>query len=223
MVEILAAGADYGMLLNDDVLLEDDFRDTLRALVSRLEAPEHASRRYATYRLGRNDAGLVIPRASAARIMGLVCEEPLITQQTDQWQVEKDHPAHGTCRLTYNGTPFEGLVDRGELNTRTSIQEWGADFSNRDAALFHDAVKRKKGRTAPPNSFCASAYPGRVRDPKRLRVQYAAGFTWDGLGAAAAAVPPQDATPDPAKKKVRSRAPDAPRPVLRAPRPPPEP
>ena len=32
----------------------------------RLERPEHAARKYASYRLGRNDAGLIIPRAGAA-------------------------------------------------------------------------------------------------------------------------------------------------------------
>ena len=65
-VQILVGGADYGMLLNDDVIIQDDFGDALWALVLKLEAPEHAARKYASYRLGRNDAGLIVPRAAPA-------------------------------------------------------------------------------------------------------------------------------------------------------------
>ena len=121
----------------------------------RLERPEHAARKYASYRLGRNDAGLIIPRA-AARILGIACDETLIALQTDQWQVSKELQSHGSCRFTYNGTPFEGLVTRGEINTHTSIQSWGSDISARDERTFFSGVAAAAGRATPPGSFCAS-------------------------------------------------------------------
>jgi hypothetical protein len=230
MAQLLASGAEYGVLLNDDVLIGDDFRDRVAERVAGLELPEHAARRYASYRLGRNDAGLLVPRASAARILGLVCEETVISQQTDQWQVEKNSPRHGTCRLTYNGTPFEGLVDRGELNTHSTIQLRSPDYSDEDALTFKRAVAPKQGREAPGRSFCAAAYPGRVAAPGQLRVQYAADFTWDGLGAAATKIPSIDgpalfgasAPPPPEPRRPRPRPPP-PAPGVAVRRPPPDP
>ena len=112
----------------------------------RLERPEHAARKYASYRLGRNDAGLIIPRAAAARILGIACDETLIALQTDQWQVSKELQSHGSCRFTYNGTPFEGLVTRGEINTHTSIQSWGSDISARDERTFFSGVAAAASR-----------------------------------------------------------------------------
>lgn len=183
LVQVLVADADYGMLLNDDVEIGDDFDRALEALVLRLERPEHAARKYASYRLGKNDAGLIIPRAAAARILGIACDETLIALQTDQWQVSKELQSHGSCRFTYNGTPFEGLVTRGEINTHTSIQSWGVDISARDERTFFSGVAAAAGRAAPPGSFCASIRA--VWDPSLLRVDYVPGFAWDGLGSEA--------------------------------------
>tara|TARA_B100001121_G_C18304491_1_gene441280 strand:- start:20 stop:508 length:489 start_codon:yes stop_codon:yes gene_type:complete len=157
--------------------------------VLRLERPEHAARKYASYRLGRNDAGLIIPRAAAARILGIACDETLIALQTDQWQVSKELQSHGSCRFTYNGTPFEGLVTRGEINTHTSIQSWGSDISARDERTFLSGVAAAAGRATPPGSFCASLRA--VWDPSLLRVDYVPGFAWDGLGSEAARTVPK--------------------------------
>ena len=57
LVQVLVADADYGMLLNDDVEIGDDFDRALEALVLRLERPEHAARKYASYRLGQERRG----------------------------------------------------------------------------------------------------------------------------------------------------------------------
>ena len=148
----------------------------------RLERPEHAARKYASYRLGRNDAGLIIPRAAAARILGIACDETLIALQTDQWQVSKELQSHGSCRFTYNGTPFEGLVTRGEINTHTSIQSWGSDISARDERTFFPvspqppAARHRRARFAPRSvpsgirASCASityrGLPGTVSAPR---------------------------------------------------------
>ena len=149
----------------------------------RLERPEHAARKYASYRLGRNDAGLIIPRAEAARILGIACDETLIALQTDQWQVSKELQSHGSCRFTYNGTPFEGLVTRRVRSTRTRRSNPGAATSRRatsepsfPASPQPPAARHRRARFAPRSvpsgirASCASityrGLPGTVSAPR---------------------------------------------------------
>ncbi|KAJ1452399.1 hypothetical protein M885DRAFT_499128 [Pelagophyceae sp. CCMP2097] len=87
MAQLLASGADYGILLQDDAVLPPDFRKTMEMHFKRLEEPAHLFRRYHSFRLGAYDVGLVVSKFSAARIMGLACASKRMGLPTDHWQV----------------------------------------------------------------------------------------------------------------------------------------
>ena len=108
-------------MLNDDVTVADDFERTLEAHLLRFSEPM----KFATYRLGQFDLGLVVSRESAARQLGIICELETLdhfhdhfTSRTHRWLPH----VVGNCPITYAGRPLEGLArPHGALHAKSNI------------------------------------------------------------------------------------------------------
>lgn len=162
---VLGSGHDYGVMLNDDVVVAADFEKTLEGHLTHFTAPM----KFATYRLGQFDLGLVVSREAAARQLAIICDLDVLdhfhdhfTARTHRW-IPK---VVGNCPITYAGTPLEGMaaVD-GHLHSHSNILSGNSDANEKD---FLERVRRHDRKADGRPSFCAASYPGRIRDASLL-------------------------------------------------------
>ena len=159
---VLGSGHAYGVMLNDDVTVADDFERTLEAHLLRFSEPM----KFATYRLGQFDLGLVVSRESAARQLGIICELETLdhfhdhfTSRTHRWLPH----VVGNCPITYAGRPLEGLArPHGALHAKSNILGVANEAS--DAEFLARIRNRPRDRPG----FCGSAYPGRIFNRSHL-------------------------------------------------------
>ena len=159
---VLGSGHAYGVMLNDDVTVAHDFERTLEAHLLRFSEPM----KFATYRLGQFDLGLVVSRESAARQLGIICDLETIdhfhdhfTSRTHRWLPH----VVGNCPITYAGRPLEGLArPHGALHAKSNILGVANEASDAEfLARVHNRPRDRPG-------FCGSAYPGRIFNRSHL-------------------------------------------------------
>ena len=159
---VLGSGHAYGVMLNDDVTVADDFERTLEAHLLRFSEPM----KFATYRLGQFDLGLVVSRESAARQLGIICELETLdhfhdhfTSRTHRWLPH----VVGNCPITYAGRPLEGLArPHGALHAKSNI------LGVANEASHAEFLARIRNRPRDRPGFCGSAYPGRIFNRSHL-------------------------------------------------------
>ena len=156
---VLGSGHDFGVMLNDDVQVVPDFEETLEGHLARLTLPM----RFATYRLGQFDLGLVISKEAAARQLGIICELRMLDHFHDHFTIGTHRflpDTVGNCPITYTGVPIEGMAHpEGDLHAKSNILSGGDDHGEGD---FFQRVRWADRGDRP--SFCTSEYPGRIHD-----------------------------------------------------------
>ena len=144
--------------------------------IERLIANLTTATRLWGYRLGPYQTGLLIPREAAARNLGVVCAQRQVKSPCDHFHVKR-HEGVGHCPLVVTGAPFNRLVEPyGPLSKKSQIgvprQQTLSTFGLTLADVEAPGAFPEETRTP----FCATAYPGKVADPERLRVDFSVDF-----------------------------------------------
>jgi len=162
---LLASDYNFGVILQDDAQIKDDFVARVEDLISGLTPQELR----VGYRLGSWDYGLLIPRRAVPRIVGTVCSD------TVEWPTDSYSFKHvGCCQLFFDARPYNLLVEQADeipsqisfhSNARINAMGLKQAFIPPDAP----ADRMKFGNFVP---FCEADYPGKIKDPRDLAVRF---------------------------------------------------
>uniref|UniRef100_A0A7S3K4F1 Hexosyltransferase n=1 Tax=Aureoumbra lagunensis TaxID=44058 RepID=A0A7S3K4F1_9STRA len=158
---LLYSEYDFGVLLQDDAVVDSNFIPQLSALITNMSQP---MKRF-SYRLGPFQTGSLIPRQAVARHLGVFCQLNQLSTNCDHFHLRKN-PFVGHCPLTAVGIPFNALtMPEPHLSKRSNIYEQQQQPPI-DLPPAHSTVT---ARTLP---LCEIAYPGKVARNAQLHVKF---------------------------------------------------